>query len=767
VGDTRPDRRTTRTAPSTAAASAGRLPAAPGPHSATGPPAFAPNVLKLQAPRPLRQAVRRKDLVDSLLGETAPLVLFSAPAGSGKTATISQWLEVDRRTSGWLQLDAGDDDPVALLQYLVRALLALTPLDTKVLMWLALPEPPIRQAVLPAMLKAVSSAPPFILVLDDTHCVRDPRCWEILGMLVEAVSVGSAVVTSGRADPPLRLGRLRSRDLLAEYRFPRLCFDRKGAVALLALHGFEPEDPIVEALELATEGWPAGVYLAALAWKASDGPRPLPSGERREIADYLTSEVLAEQSADVVRFLTRTAIVSRLCPELCTVLTGREDSARLLEAIERENLFLIPLDDRRELYRYHHLFRELLEVELKRREPGLLPDLHRKAAEWLAARDEIDEALHHLLRAGLVEQAGDLVATAWWSRFATGRAWTARRWLDGFSPDEIRAQVDLRLAASWLLAMTGESKTARDLYVGLEPSELDSAPRPGAPSPATMAALVRAMLAPHGPHQMMEDARFAARLEEAGHSPWHAVALSLVGAGAWLSGDDEGAVEPFQQAILASEGLPGGADLAALGGLSLLAADHGEWEEARAYAEEAVRRTAPFEAGDYLPNSAARLARDRLMAREGDDDAVADLTDMLRSLDPDFCPWIPASVNLCLAEAFIDRGEILEARSQLDAARAVLRRWAPAPGLLRRAEALEARLRVRSSVEPISRAELRVLELLPTHLTTAEIAERLHLSPNTVGSHIKALHRKLDAGRRSEVVDKAVTAGLLQSPPEQ
>ena len=155
-----------------------------------GPPAFAPNALKLLAPRPLRQAVRRQDLVDSLLGETAPLVLFSAPAGSGKTATISQWLEADERTSGWLQLDDGDNDPVTLLQYLARALLALTPLDPKVLMWLALPDPPIREAVLPALVKAVSSAPPFILVLDDAHLVRDPRCWEILGMLVEAVSHG-------------------------------------------------------------------------------------------------------------------------------------------------------------------------------------------------------------------------------------------------------------------------------------------------------------------------------------------------------------------------------------------------------------------------------------------------------------------------------------------------------------------------------------------------------------------------------------------------
>ena len=711
--------------------------------------------------------MRREDLVASLRGETAPLVLLSAPAGSGKTAAIRQWLEADERNSAWLQLDEGDNDPVTLLQYLVRTLLALSPLDPKVLMWLALPEPPIRKAIIPALVQAASSAPPFVLVLDDAHLVRDPRCWEIVGVVVEAVAPGSAVVVSGRADPPLHLELLRSRDLLAEYRYPQLCFTRESTSTLLTLHGFEPEGSLVEDLLQATEGWPAGEYLAVLSWKAKDGPRPLPSGGRREIADYLTSEVLADQPPDIVRFLTHTAVVSRTCPELSTVLTGREDSARLLEEIEHENLFLMPLDDRREWYRYHHLFRELLQVELERREPHRVRELHRRAAGWLAEHDQIDEALQLLLGAGDVERAGDLVAAAWWSRFVTGRVWTARRWLDGFSPQEMRAQLPLRVAASWLLAMTGESETARDIFGELEPSELDTAPRLGAPSAATTAALLRAMLAPQGPRQMIEDARLAASLEEAGRSPWHAVALSLEGAGAWLDGDDEGAVEPFQKAILASRGLPGGADLAALGGLSLLAADQGRWEEAGEYAAEAVRLTAPFEAGDYLPNSAARLARDRVSARDGDDDAVADLMDMLESYDPGFCPWIPASAHLCLAEAFIDRGDAPAARLHLGTAQALLRRWAPAPGLLRRAEAQERRLRARSSVEPVSPAELRVLELLPTHLTTAEIAEHLHLSPNTVGSHIKALHRKLGAGRRSEVVDKAVLAGLLPRPPEQ
>ena len=167
---------------------------------------------------------------------------------------------------------------------------------------------------------------------------------------------------------------------MSDYGFRDLAFDRQEVAGLLQSHGVECGEDSVDDLLSATEGWAAAVYLAVLAWRSGDlSAQPLPSGDRRQIADYLTAEVLAGQSSDMVRFLTRTSLVPQLCPELCMELTGRDDSARLLEVIEGENLFLSPLDDRREWYRYHHLFRELLEAELRRREPHILPELHRRA----------------------------------------------------------------------------------------------------------------------------------------------------------------------------------------------------------------------------------------------------------------------------------------------------------------------------------------------------------------------------------------------------
>ena len=522
----------------------------------------------------------------------------------------------------------------------------------------------------------------------------------------------------------------------------------------------------MEGLLSATEGWAAAVYLAVLAWRSGDCSRQtLPSGDRRQIADYLTAEVLAGQPPDVVRFLTRTSIVAQLCPELCTELTGRDDSAQLLETIERENMFLAPLDDRREWYRYHHLFRELLEAELKRREPHVLPELHRRAAAWYAVADHIADAIDHLIRAGDVAGAADLAAQRWWSFYLTGRVWTARQWIDLFEIDQIIGHEQLRVAAAWVLAFTGEANTARGLLAGFEPSAPSAPPHEHATSPHVSVAMLRALLAGEGGAQMRRDARLAAGLEETGSGPWRSLGFLLLGVAEMVCGDDDAAVGEFRRAALEAEFLRNGVDLAALGDLSLLAGDAGRWDVATDYALEAARRAAVYEIGDYLPSVPARLARDRLNAREGDDDAVADIEEALEEAPHDFCPWVPIRACLLLAEALLERGEVSEARRRLDQARSILEQWAEAPGLRRRLERLESLLRARSSIEPLSPAELHVLGLLPTNLTVAEIAIKLGVSPNTVGTHIKSLHRKLHAARRSEVVDQAVALRLL--PPRR
>jgi LuxR family maltose regulon positive regulatory protein len=336
-----------------------------------------------------------------------------------------------------------------------------------------------------------------------------------------------------------------------------------------------------------------------------------------------------------------------------------------------------------------------------------------------------------------------------------------------FDVEQITGHEQLRVAAAWVLAFTGEAGRARGLLAGFEPSAPIPLPYEHATSSHSSVAMLRALLAGEGGLQMRRDARLAVGLEGEGSGPWRSLGFLLLGVAEMVCGDDEAAAGQLHRATLEAEVLRNGVDLAALGDLSLLAGDAGRWDEAAEHALEAARRAASYEIGDHLPSAPARLARDRLMAREGDDDAVADIEEVLEEAPPDFCPWVPIRACLLLAEALLERGEEGATRRRLDQARSSLERWPEAPGLSRRLERLESRLRTRSSIEPLSPAERRVLDLLPTNLTVAEIAGRLGLSPNTVGTHVKALHRKLNAARRSEVVDQAVALGLLSTrrPP--
>ena len=488
----------------------------------------------------------------------------------------------------------------------------------------------------------------------------------------------------------------------------------------------------------------------------------MPAGDERAIADYLIAEVLSMQTEEVTDLLTRASVADRVCPSLCDALTGRSDGAGILERLVHENLLVLPLDERRVWYRCHHLLRELLLSELERRDPQLVPELHRRAARWFREAGRPGECLHHLLAAGEVEDAAGVAASEWWPHYLSGRVWTARQWLDLFTGEQVRDYPALRLAGAWIYAFTGEPDMARGLVRGLDPSTLDDqSVDDETRSPRSSLAMIRALLAADGPYQMREDAREAVRLEEGGPGPWPSLCDLVLGVSESLCGDDVTAVRRLQRAALLGKVLRNGTDLAALGELSLIAGDQGDWDEATACALEAAKRAESYATGDYLPAALARLARDRLCGRSGDLDAIADLEDLHTHASPDFCPWIRIRAAQALAEAHLLLGDTRSALRLLGDAREVLSRWAAAPGLARRLDRLERAVLLRVSLDPPSPAELRVLELLPTNLTAREIAGRLSISPNTVGTHVKSLHRKLGAARRSELVDRAVEIGLL------
>ena len=619
---------------------------------------------------------------------------------------------------------------------------------------------------MPALVFAVGAAPPLVLVMDDVQRVTEPRSWAAVWPVVASLAEGSTVVLCGRADAPLPLARLRAEGRLAEFRFAELAFDRDEVAELLRLRGIPADAGLVEDLLQTAEGWAAGLYLgaAALGRDKAPAPRLTPGTARKEVGEYVLSEALAEEPPDVVDFLLRTSLVERLSADLCDVLTGRSDGFELLRRVERENLFVVALDHERGWYRYHRLFAEALQTELLTREPDAVPDLHRRAAAWFQACDHVREAVHHWLAAGDVHRAGDLVAARWLSRFDHGRLLTARLWLDEFTPGQIASCAPLTVAAAWVRAMSGEAAAACHQLGVLDADTLDGPSPDGMSSVRASAALLDAVLGSTGVFAMREQARLAARLErEHGHvAVWLDFVNHVLGVAEALCGDSVAAFEQLQAAARPGCGIRSSIELAALGHLSLLAGDAGRWEEAERYALEAAAKAAAYELEDYVPSVPARIARDRLTARAGDADAVCDLEDLLGSLDPRLCPWLGPQIALVLAEVAVDRGDAPVARRWLGEARERLERWS-APALSARRAELERRLGRGALAEPVTAAEMRVLELLPTYLTLGEIAARLTVSPNTVGSHVRSLHRKLGATSRSGTVERAVALGLLAS----
>ena len=350
---------------------------------------------RLRPPRPSLALVRRAALLASLTASTAPLTLLSAPAGAGKTSVLLQWFDETALPKAWLTLDRDADDPIVLLTYLALALARVAEVGPTVLEWLGLPAPPVREAILPTLAAALAAAPPFLLVFDDGQRLTAEPCWGLLAALFEALPAGARVAIATRRDPDIPLARLRLRGRLQELRFAELALNRDEATQLLAMNGHEADEPVVAALLDATEGWAAGIYLAALTGDAASTAGDAPRGGRREVGRYLASEVLAQQPPKLRRFLLETSILERLCPELCRAVSARSGSGELLRRLAGENLFLWSLDESECWYRYHHLFAEYLQAELARRPRDEVSRLHASAAQWFEGEGDVEAAVRH------------------------------------------------------------------------------------------------------------------------------------------------------------------------------------------------------------------------------------------------------------------------------------------------------------------------------------------------------------------------------------
>ena len=409
---------------------------------------------KLHVPRPQPGFVPRPRLVEALgEGLARGRVLVCAPAGFGKTALLADWARGGGRPVAWLGLDAGDSDPVRFWRYAVAALDRARPgLAGRV----GPPPPRSSDGLVTALINELAADPgpdEVLLVLDDYHLVDSGPVHESVAFLLENLPPGLRVVVSSRADPPLPLARLRARGQLAELRAADLRFTSEEAAALLG-EAAGPGLPgtAVTALVARTEGWAAGLQLAALSLQGhtdAAGFVAAFSGSHRFVLDYLADEILDSQAGPVRAFLLETSVLERLSGELCDAVTGRAGSQAMLQDIERAGLFLVPLDEVRGWWRYHQLFADLLRARLQAEQPGRMAALHRAAAAWCDEHDLADDAVRHALAAGDAAWAARLVERNVEALLGRSEGATLRRWLSALPAESVRDRPRLCLAQAY------------------------------------------------------------------------------------------------------------------------------------------------------------------------------------------------------------------------------------------------------------------------------------------------------------------------------
>ncbi len=553
---------------------------------------------KLRPPTVRDQVVARERLLEPLrAGSGLRLSLVACPAGYGKTTLLAEWQEAEaaRKPVAWLTLDEGDNDPVVLWFYVIEALRRACPA-------VSLPTSPqmvgaasIVDMVLPRLVNELDELGEVALILDDFHRLSDGVARQSIAWFVDHAPPTFQLVLSTRTEPDLPLAALRAHGELLELRVGDLRFTSGEADAFLNGRlglGLTPED--VEGLVGKTEGWPAGLYLAALSLgHAADrhGFVRRFGGSNRHVVDFLGTEVLEAHDPPVQALMLRASVLERLSGPLCDAVLEQQDSAAMLDALSRTNLFLVPLDDEGGWYRFHHLFAQLLRVELERREPGLAPALHRRAYAWHRDHGTAEEAIRHAIEAGAYAEAGELIEGSWISYTNLCRYDTVLAWLRRFPDEVLGGDVQLLLVQAWVLSLsTRREEAARVIAAAERLGDLGAGPLPdGFSSVEASLTMLRACFPWGDIADQLENGRRAAELEGPG-SPWRPLACWAVGMGLYFHGEfgeaDRWLAESAALASASAQWLAGEASLAYR---SWIAGERGRLEEQRALADTAAK----------------------------------------------------------------------------------------------------------------------------------------------------------------------------------
>jgi LuxR family maltose regulon positive regulatory protein len=722
--------------------------------------------------------VARPQLLARLRAARAvPTVAVVAPAGYGKTTLLALWAQADDRPFAWLSLDPHDNDPIVLLTHLAVALDRMSPLPPETFDALRTAGVSVPATVVPRLGSALSHLPhPLVLVVDDVHHLRDGVSLDSLVTLVGHVRGTTQIALAGR-EMPMALVRQRAQGRAVEIGVDGLAFTEDGARSLLRAAGADLPDEEVGRLARRTEGWAAGLYLAALA-RTGTGPTAgvaVAGSDDRLVADYLQSELLSRLSLPDLSFLTRTSVLDRLSGPLCDAVLDRSGSAAELERLQRKNLFLVPLDGRGRWYRYHPLFRDLLRRRLDRGGRNHSRELLRRAADWCESDGQLETALRYAQDAEDVDRVARIAIALAQPMYAAGRSATLMGWFEWVDErGAVGRHPAIAAQAAYVCALTGRPAAA-DRWGDLAErwsGRLSAAD--GGAHFAMWLTSTRATMCRHGVEDMRRDVEEGARrIPRSGSTEdtEYPVRMFLSGVANLLLGHVDAAEARFEDATeLTDETQRAPFFSVILAYRALLALGRADWGEAETLVDRALSVARRGHTDSYITSLlvfvlAARVAlhrRDLTLAR-----AQLGEAQRLRPLLSHAIPWYAVEAELQMAEVSIGLGDPSGARQFVRDAEAVLRRRPDLGVLGKRTDELRGRLGTLQSAagdtSTPTAAELRLLPLLMTHLTVAGIADRLFLSRHTVKSQVWSLYRKLGVHTRSDAVVRARELGLLEA----
>ena len=761
-----------------------RLEAVPDwPHRRPGSPAltspFAPPTVR-------DDMVIRTGVLARLADSRHPVISLRAPAGFGKSTVISQWASRDGRPFAWIPLDPTHDDAVLLGSQLTAAIAAVEPSSSTFHPVVTGQEPSLSNVVLPALGQQLGAAStPFVLVLDDLQVITDPAALRMLRLVVTSVPDGSQIVLISRTEAPIGLDRLRAAGLVTDIGAGDLAMDRGEARILLAGTGLSTE--VTDAVIAQSEGWPVGVYLSGMAARSPgmDGAvgrqlDPVVSGRERTVVDYLRSELWSGIDDDTLRFLTRTSILTELTGPMCDAVLCSRGSGSILRDLRASNMLVIPLDSQDQRFRYHHLLLDALRDELERRESDLIPVLHDRAGRWFEEVGDIESAIRHAKSSGRLERISELI----WSNISlslgNGPLDLLFRWLDGIGAKEIAASPELVSTSAWA-ALLDCDIAAMQYWIEVSDGHLGRL-RQAADAAADDEVLREVIASMDLLRALRGDAGFGgidALARDAVErltplSVWRPLAKFMIGIGQILTGDPRDAVQHFREGAALAAGLGGHLVRAdCLVTLGFLAIEAGQWDEGAALVG-AGHEVIVANRMSELSTSAYSMSVVAMVQAHHGNNAVARATlAHARRLTGEvsaLAPWFQVLGRTLQATASTHLGDVPTARLLIREARQLLDAGAPSPFLSRVVERGEQSLLdlpadPLTGVSPLTTAELRVLQFLPTQLSFPEIAGSLFVSRHTIKTQALAIYHKLGVSSRTAAVDRARTLGLLPELP--